>query len=172
MTIGMRADADHTGDGGGGLHFTFYAADAVARWISPVMNIADVKNPEVTLWVKTPDNKSRFELQVSKEYGQWETVASPADTQEWTEVKVSLNDHKSSHIRLALLARSDSNFGYAYADDIDVHDSDMSAIDAISADNDSEAEMFTLQGIRVQGKPAPGIYILRQGGEVRKIVVR
>jgi hypothetical protein len=48
---------------------------------------------------------------------------------------------------------------------------DMSGItDAII--NSADAEYYTLQGVKVQGKPAPGIYICRQGNKATKVVVK
>jgi hypothetical protein len=35
-----------------------------------------------------------------------------------------------------------------------------------------DAEYYTLQGVKVQGKPAPGIYICRQGNKATKVVVK
>lgn len=35
-----------------------------------------------------------------------------------------------------------------------------------------EAEYYTLSGVRVYGQPAPGLYILRQGGKASKVVVK
>jgi hypothetical protein len=48
---------------------------------------------------------------------------------------------------------------------------DVSSItDAII--NSADAEYYTLQGVKVQGKPAPGIYICRQGNKATKVVVK
>lgn len=43
---------------------------------------------------------------------------------------------------------------------------------AADADANAPAEYFTLQGVRVSGTPAPGIYIRRSGSVVSKVVVR
>ncbi|MDE6286907.1 MAG: hypothetical protein K2L99_07930, partial [Muribaculaceae bacterium] len=37
---------------------------------------------------------------------------------------------------------------------------------------DGPVEYFNLQGIRMQGKPAPGIYIRRQGNRTEKVFVK
>lgn len=39
-------------------------------------------------------------------------------------------------------------------------------------DADTPAEIYTLQGVRVYGSPAPGIYISRTGSKVQKIIVK
>lgn len=48
-------------------------------------------------------------------------------------------------------------------------DKDVTAIDAIEAEADAPAEYYNLQGVRVSGDE-PGIYVVRQGGKVTKIV--
>lgn len=47
-------------------------------------------------------------------------------------------------------------------------------ISTITADTDSlsEAEIYTIDGQRVSGKPANGVYVVRQNGKARKIVVK
>lgn len=48
----------------------------------------------------------------------------------------------------------------------------VSGVDDVAVDNDGEAEYFNLQGVRVTGELAPGIYIRRQGGISAKIMVK
>lgn len=172
VTLSMRADANHTADGGAGLHVTAYSADVVARWCSPVLDLSACANPEVTLWVKTPDNKATFELQASKEYGDWTTIATLDDAAEWTEVKTSLADYRSKHVRLGMLVHSTNNFNYTYVDDIAVRDTTPTGIEEVTVADNAAEEVFTLQGIRVADRTAPGIYIVRKGTEVRKVIVR
>jgi hypothetical protein len=50
---------------------------------------------------------------------------------------------------------------------------EVSALTNIKADDsDAEPEYFTLQGVKVVGTPAPGLYICRQGKKVTKCVIR
>jgi hypothetical protein len=52
---------------------------------------------------------------------------------------------------------------------------DTSSVDSITVgDNDCSAviEYFTLQGVKVIGKPAPGLYIRKQGSKIDKITVQ
>ncbi len=60
------------------------------------------------------------------------------------------------------------NKGYAY--DYLVKCGEKTSINEIDADN-AEAELFSIQGIRVAGKPAPGIYLKRQGNKTVKVIV-
>lgn len=49
----------------------------------------------------------------------------------------------------------------------------MSAIDGVeTAPAQGPAEYYNLQGVRVSGTPAPGLYILRQGSKATKTLVR
>ncbi|MBD5180814.1 MAG: hypothetical protein HDT01_05890 [Bacteroidales bacterium] len=169
--LAMRSDT-HSGEESGCLHFTGYAKDAAGRWISPVIDLSGLDNPEVTLWVKSPDNKATFELQVSKEYGEWTTIAAPEDVNDWTEVKASLADYRSKHVRLGMFVRSNSNMNFTYVDDIDVHNAAPAGIEENLAPDNSVEEIYTLTGIRVTGKPAPGIYIVLKGGVAKKVIIK
>ncbi|MDE6084651.1 MAG: choice-of-anchor J domain-containing protein [Muribaculaceae bacterium] len=171
FSMAMRSD-DHTGDGSGCLHYTGYAADASGRWISPVIDLSEMQKPEVSIWVKTADNNSVFELQVSKEYGEWITIATPDCVGEWTEVKESLEDFVSKHVRLGMLVSSKSNMNFTYADDIKVYETAISGVSAVGADNDADTEIYDIQGVRVSGSLAPGVYIVHKGNDVRKVLIR
>lgn len=46
------------------------------------------------------------------------------------------------------------------------------AITAIEADDSTDAEYFTIDGIKVQEPSAPGLYILRSGSKVKKVLVK
>ncbi len=45
-------------------------------------------------------------------------------------------------------------------------------VNDLTADSDAKAEYFNLQGVRVEGDLAPGLYIRRRGSAVEKIVIR
>lgn len=63
------------------------------------------------------------------------------------------------------------NKGYSY--DYLVKTVEAAAITEIGPDGNPDApvELFTLQGVKVSGKPQPGIYIRRQGNNVTKVLV-
>lgn len=48
----------------------------------------------------------------------------------------------------------------------------LSGITDAEVAEDDEAELYNLQGIRVQGEPAPGIYLRRCGNTTEKVVIR
>jgi len=48
----------------------------------------------------------------------------------------------------------------------------LTGISDIAADTDADAEYFTLQGVRVQGELAPGVYIRRMGNKADKVYIR
>ena len=56
-----------------------------------------------------------------------------------------------------------------YSDYVNVDDSGVSSV---NDDSDVEPEYYTLQGLRVQGELAPGIYICRKGNKTFKIFIR
>ena len=51
-------------------------------------------------------------------------------------------------------------------------DGSMSGIEDIIATTDAPVEYYNLQGIKVEGELAPGVYIRRQGARAEKIVIR
>ncbi len=40
------------------------------------------------------------------------------------------------------------------------------------ASDDVEAEYYTLQGVKVSGKPAPGLYIVKRGDKTNKVIIK
>lgn len=56
---------------------------------------------------------------------------------------------------------------------IDFKNFDPSGIDVIAADNDTKAEYYTINGIKVNGNSlTPGIYVKRIGNKTEKAIVR
>lgn len=52
-------------------------------------------------------------------------------------------------------------------------DATATGVDNIANDDtNAPVELYTLQGVRVQGQPAPGLYISRQGNTTRKVIIR
>lgn len=49
--------------------------------------------------------------------------------------------------------------------------SDLSGVNDVEVAEDGEAELYNLQGIRVVGEPAPGIYLRRNGSKVEKVMI-
>ena len=58
---------------------------------------------------------------------------------------------------------------YTYSDYENVDPAGVTAPSAVASE---DAEYFTMQGVRVIGQPAPGLYICRKGGETSKVVIR
>lgn len=49
----------------------------------------------------------------------------------------------------------------------------VSGVENVAADMaEGEAEYYTISGVRVSGQPAPGLYIMRQGNKVSKVIVK
>ena len=55
-----------------------------------------------------------------------------------------------------------------FLDNIKVMASENSGVEGIIVDNDAPVEYFNLQGMRV-AEPSNGLYIRRQGKEVKKV---
>lgn len=58
--------------------------------------------------------------------------------------------------------------------EVAVQDGVISGIEnvAVDADADADVEYFTVSGVRVTGDPAPGVYLMRKGSTVTKVIVR
>lgn len=50
-------------------------------------------------------------------------------------------------------------------------ETDLSGVNDVKVAEDGEAELYNLQGIRVVGEPAPGIYLRRNGSKVEKVMI-
>ena len=111
-----------------------------------------------------------FELQAQCEYGEWQTVATVEPSTEWTELRVSLAPYRGRFVRLGFTGRFNKWYNALYMDDIAVRES-TSGIEGIVV-SEGEAEVYNLQGLRVSDITAPGVYIVRKGAEVRKVIIR
>ena len=169
LEFNFNADSDHGGDGGG-LKIYSYENDAAGRWISPAIDLSQSVNPELSMWVKMLSADVEFELQAQCEYGEWQTVATVEPSTEWTELRVSLAPYRGRFVRLGLTGRFNKWYNALYMDDIAVSES-TSGIEGIVV-SEGEAEVYNLQGLRVSDTAAPGVYIVRKGAEVRKVIIR
>jgi len=162
------ADSDHGGNGGG-LKIFAYDDNSIGRWISPVIDLSANVSPEISLWLGMSSADIVFELQIREAYGEWKTVKVVEPVSQWTEIKANLSDFRSPFVRLGFVAQFSKSFNGMYIDDINIHDL-SSGIDSITAD-DGEAEIYNLQGMRVSDTAAPGVYIMRKGGTVKKVII-
>lgn len=169
LEFNFNADSDHGGDGGG-LKIYSYENDAVGRWISPAIDLSQSVNPELSMWVKMLSADVEFELQAQCEYGDWQTVATVEPSTEWTELRVSLAPYRGRFVRLGFTGRFNKWYNALYMDDIAVRES-TSGIEGIVV-SEGETEVYNLQGLRVSDTAAPGVYIVRKGAEVRKVIIR
>lgn len=170
LEFSVSSDSDHGGDGAG-LKVYSYANNTAGRWISPGMDLSQSVNPELTMWVKMFSLDASFELQVQKEYGEWETVATVDPSTEWVELKAPLSAYRGRFVRLGLTGVFAKGYNGVYMDDIAVRES-TSGIDGVAAPGTTGTEIYNVQGLRVSDTAAPGVYIVRKGGEVRKVIVR
>lgn len=168
LEFSKSADSDHGGNGGG-LKIYSYAKDVVGRWISPALDLSQSVEPELNMWVKMFSTNVAFDLQIQKEYGNWETIATVEPTTEWTELKVPLSAHRGRFVRLGLTGRFDGSYTAVYMDDITITEN-KAGIEDVIADENGETEIYNMQGIRVSDTAAPGIYIVVRNGVAHKVI--
>lgn len=117
---------------------------------------------------------------VSRDGGEWEemlsTTAPESAEPGWKLVEVPVTlDKKCASLRFRIDAiRHDGPITNMYVDNIRA-EADKSGVDAIITDAATEGvtEYYTIQGVRLPAMPeAPGVYILRDGKAVSKVVVR
>lgn len=169
LEFSFNADSDHGGDGGGFKIYS-YENDAVGRWVSPALDLSLSVNPELSMWVKMLSEDVEFELQAQTEYGEWQTVATVEPSTEWVELRAPLSSCRGRFVRLGFTGRFNKWYNALYMDDIAVRES-TSGIEGVSV-SEGEAEVYNLQGIRVSDTAAPGVYIVRKGADVRKVIIR
>lgn len=160
-------DSNHSGTGSG-MKIYSYEKEAVGRWISPAFDLSQAIKPEITLWVNMSAPDLTFELQVQEAYGEWQTIARVEPVSEWTELTVDLSDYRSKFVRLGFTALFNGWYTGLYVDDIAISEN-TSGIEGVTVE-DAATEIYNLQGLRVTDTSAPGIYIIRRGSEVRKVV--
>lgn len=65
-----------------------------------------------------------------------------------------------------------SGFNIYVEKDGNMYVASVSGVADVAVEQDGKVELFNLQGVRVEGEPAPGLYIRRQGTVVTKILVK
>lgn len=109
-------------------------------------------------------------------YGMTEPVLIaelPFDSAGWTSATYTLPDELQDKGWVILMVDADIADDQTFAIFSGYTLSSPSALSDIEIDAaDAPAEYYNLQGIRVQGNPAPGIYIRRTGTITEKIVIR
>lgn len=148
-----------------------------------------------------PVNNSRhldWSIEVNDGYVYWNNancVCRFENAGYWEGSVITLNDEMSSFkaavtypfaVRPAAAAYADGDENYEIryyrpaefttlsttAADLQPGEGNTSGVADVAVEQDGEVELFNLQGVRVEGEPAPGLYIRRQGTVVTKILVK
>ena len=94
------------------------------------------------------------------------------ETRELTFEKNAINILFSANPTAWYAANMNGTFSLKLNNDVDIEENPSLAVDEVLGGEISEPEYFTISGVRVQGKPAPGIYLQRRGDKVSKVVVK
>lgn len=142
--------------------------------------------------VYAPDNLYIDNFKVTQNYKEGESLMEPfrysrfhgsRDGQNPTSIdievpeRVQLND---IYHKVSAYGRQADRYGQSY----DNRESDFSPLEfvmtsqsgvsdvAVDNNESAPAEYYRIDGVRVEGQPTPGIYVVRNGSEVRKVVVK
>lgn len=94
------------------------------------------------------------------------------ETRELTFEKNAINILFSGNPTAWYSANMNGTFSLKLNSDVNVEENPSMAVDEVFDGETAEPEYFTVSGVRVQGKPASGIYLERRGDKVRKVVVK
>lgn len=141
----------------------------------------EVLHPETLVWKWNESNKTitiAGPKGSSLHYRQIETVAPAALEDEDGFIKhenelpyLVLSAEPYTGTTLHVQARTESGDVHSELY-LDVDDEVVTGIRDIETEGNSQAEYYNLQGIRVNGDLAPGIYIRRQGNKSAKVIVK
>lgn len=164
--------------------FDAYSRDGVASsLISPEIDASGVETADISFhYLKMCLNgmANKLVVSLSRDNGEWETIfTSPSEEEdkapEWTAVSEKADLGGSSQIRLKFDGiRHEGPMVDVYLDNILVSAAE-SGIGSVAADDntDAPAVYYTIQGIRLAGKPdTAGIYIVKRGNKTEKILVK
>ncbi|WP_295730677.1 hypothetical protein [uncultured Muribaculum sp.] len=124
--------------------------------------------------------KNTVTAYISRDGGEWENVYASEPSSEtvpgWHEVSIPVSlGAKCNVLKVKIDAtRHEGPITNVYIDNISVKSNSSSAIDEIDDARltDTPAEYFNLRGVRIAEPSEAGIYIVRRGTSVAKVIVR
>lgn len=126
-----------------------------------------------------PANGFKNELKVSTNHddGEWQSVFSSigqaGEQPEWREVKVPLEVGNSSNIRVKFEGIFHGTAANVLIDNILIKEELPTSITQVTNDeSNAPVEIFTIAGTRVNEITTPGIYIVRKGQVVKKVMMK
>lgn len=148
-------------------------SDKIVEAVELVWEGASAKEYTVTLMSGGAPEETVFRAPSTGEYTMTETAGiGGAGVTARRLFAVEGEGHSTRYVRIDTKAAYEPTWGIKLKE-VSVMGKDKPGyIDGIDADASAETEYYNLQGVRVEGEFAPGLYIRRQGNTVAKVVVK
>lgn len=189
-----RNDDDFESDGGYG-DFQGYTVGTITRLQSPKISVSGANPLTLSFISCMPGSGAKVSLQVSADYGEWQTVAEIDSTEAWTQHQYDLTQWNTAKtLRIGFLAECTKSTHFAYIDNITLSNvsgvetltkSDNGSIiingNQITVSNPDNADIYicNIAGqVMAAGKGFvqetlnSGMYIVRNGSTVRKVMIQ
>lgn len=162
-----RADQSYEPDGGS-ADMGAYVNGAMARWESPKIDLSNVSNPVLSMYVLMPTGNMKFTAQVQTDYGEWTDLTTVEEAAEWTRVEIPLTGYAAKNVRLGLLGECVKSYNFIYVDNVEIKSQAATGVTDIDAPATS-VRYFNLQGVEVKN-PESGSFVIKveQKNGVRK----
>lgn len=158
--VSWSARADQSCDeDGGSADMGAYVNGAMARWESPKIDLSNVSNPVLSMYVLMPTGNMKFTAQVQTGYGEWTNLTTVEEAAEWTRVEIPLTGYAAKNVRLGLLGECVKNYNFIYVDNVEIKSQAATGVTDIDAPVTS-VRYFNLQGVEVKN-PESGSFVIK-----------
>ena len=158
--VSWSARADQSSDeDGGSADMGAYVNGAMARWESPKIDLSNVSNPELSMYVLMPTGNMKFTAQVQTGYGEWTDLTTVEEAAEWTRVEIPLTGYAAKNVRLGLLGECVKSYNFIYVDNVEIKSQAATGVTDIDAPATS-VRYFNLQGVEVKN-PESGSFVIK-----------
>lgn len=153
-----RADQSYESDGGS-ADMGAYVNGAMARWESPKIDLSNVSNPVLSMYVLMPTGNMKFTAQVQTGYGEWADLTTVEEAAEWTRIEIPLTGYAAKNVRLGLLGECVKSYNFIYVDNVEIKSQAATGVTDIDAPATS-VRYFNLQGVEVKN-PESGSFVIK-----------
>ena len=153
-----RADQSYESDGGS-ADMGAYVNGAMARWESPKIDLSNVSNPVLSMYVLMPTGNMKFTAQVQTGYGEWTDLTTVEEAAEWTRIEIPLTGYAAKNVRLGLLGECVKSYNFIYVDNVEIKSQAATGVTDIDAPATS-VRYFNLQGVEVKN-PESGSFVIK-----------
>ena len=158
--VSWSARADQSSDeDGGSADMGAYVNGAMARWESPKIDLSNVSNPVLSMYVLMPTGNMKFTAQVQTGYGEWIDLTTVGEAAEWTRVEIPLTGYAAKNVRLGLLGECVKSYNFIYVDNVEIKSQAATGVTDIDAPATS-VRYFNLQGVEVKN-PESGSFVIK-----------